>query len=294
MNSIIGQTKIIKNLLPQINKAAIYSKPLEHTLFFGQPGLGKTTLVEIIGRQLCTTLIQKTGRELKIDDVKNILKNICYRNIFFIDEIHRVKSDVLEILYSPLQIITNFQKQFIKTNKFPKQYLWENNLMNAFTLIGATTSAGMLLKPLRDRFIHSFEFQLYSIKELCEILQDNGCPPNCANLIAERSRGVPRLAINLLINIHNQGLYIDEIKPRHCLKTFKELGIDINGLNESDIKILKYLALNGESGEQNLSFSLDIDKEDLVYIHEPYLMKLGLIKRTSKGRILTKKGEEYL
>ena len=295
LHQMIGQKHIVSNLLPQLIKSSLYKKPIEHILFYGQPGLGKTTFAEAIAAETFTIdFIQKTGQELTIDGIKNILSKIWYQGILFIDEIHRMRAPVAEIMYGPLQIINNLQKDFIKNRKFPEKYIWESIQMNPFTLIGATTSSGMLMKPLRDRFVHTFEFKPYTIEELCTILENNGCPKNCAKLIAQRSRGVPRIAMNLLINIHNQGFYVEKITPEHCHKVFKSLGIDKNGLNESDVKILKYLNNNGESGEQTLSFALEIDKEDLVFVNEPHLIKMGLIKRTPRGRVITSAGKDYL
>ncbi len=297
MNTIhefIGQKNIVKELSVHLLFSNIWGKPLEHTMFYGQAGLGKTTLAELTTKTLGTNFIQKTGKELKISILQDILENIRYCDVLFIDEIHRVKIDTQEILYGPIQNINNLQKDFIRNKMFPSEFIWENKLYKPFTLIGATTSAGMLTKPMRDRFIHAFELKLYTSEEIESVLMRNGCNSQCSKIIAKRSRGVPRIAISFLIKAHNQGLYVPEIRPKDCYAVFDYSGIDELGLNPTDLSILYYLAENGETGEQVLSLTLGIDIESLIYIHEPYLMSLNFIKRTTKGRQITKQGLKYI
>lgn len=288
--SFIGQRHIVNEMAIHIGAALTHNRPLEHVVLYGPPGLGKTTLAELIYKEVGWRFIQKTGKELTKKVLWEILENMEFRDIFFLDEIHRSPADVLEILYGPLQTINNLN---LKSSE-GETYEFEGAEMCRFTLIGGTTSAGMLPRPLRDRFVHQFALQHYKIGELIEILAQNQCPLPAAQIIAERSRRTPRIALNYLTKVRNRAKNISNIRPEHCHKMFKVQSIDKIGLGIQDKKILDYLKGNGTTGIEELSYASDIDKTEIIDMHEPYLMQLGFVKRTSRGREITNKGLKYL
>ena len=286
----IGQSHIMKELYIHINAALRKERPLEHCMFYGPAGLGKTTLAHIIAQEVGWRFIEKTGKELTRKEIHRILEDMHYRDVFFVDEVHRVPIASSELLYGPLQCINNLNLE----SEQGKTYAFEGVEMNRFTFVGATTTAGMLPRPLRERIIHSFEFQIYSPDELSRIIMERGCPEQASVFIAQRCRGTARLAINFVTQIRNLADGLDKIKVKHCAELFDIKQIDEFGLNSSDRKLLTYLLNNTTAGLEELSYATNIDQENIVDMHEPFLMQNGFLKRTQKGRQVTNKTSKYL
>ena len=269
--------------------AKINGLPFEHTMFYGPAGTGKTTLANIIANELRTDIIQRTGQEFEKNEVMETINRLGYMDVLFIDEVHSTPAKTLEILYGPLQIINN-----MKVNNDSSDYFsFEGNILRPFTFIGATTSAGQLTKPLRDRIVLAYQLGLYSARSLVEILSQYGCNAEAGRVIAQRARGVPRIALNYLLRIRNE-YFGDKIPPEKCLQVFKRLGIDENGFERTDIEILKYLRDNKTASADELTRSLNLDKADYANMYEAWLLNQRMLKITSKGRTLTDKGLAYL
>lgn len=284
--NFIGQKEIVEDLMIGVETLE-YPKSLEHTLFCGPPGLGKTTLGKVIADTLGGNFIFKTGPNLtKKQELMDIFFRLGNRDVFLIDEIHSLKK-LDEMLYSPMQ-----------------DFKWEGVPLNQFTLIGTTTSAGQLKKPLLDRFINLYELDLYTIEELSAILFMNGAElyltkPVCT-YIAQRSKGTPRLALNFSLKVIKLKIYANITIEESARAVFKKLGIDDFGLSSKDRKVLGFLAQHGASelnkgiGAETIAFALNLDKSDLVNLHEPWLLYLDFIMRTPRGRIITPKGLSYV
>lgn len=286
----IGQKHIINELDIHMTAALKKQRPIEHCMFYGPAGLGKTTLAGIIAQESGWNFVEKMGKELTRKEIYRILRDITYKDVFFVDEIHRTPIASSELLYGPLQCINNLNLE----SEQGKTYVFEGVEMNRFTFIGATTTAGMLPRPLRERIIHTFEFHPYSIEELSHIMMERGCPQEPSLFIAQRCRGIARLAINFVTQIRNLADSINKIKIEHCTKLFDIKQIDELGLNESDRKILFYLSKNTTAGLEELSYATNIDIENISDMHEPFLMQIGLLHRTQKGRQITNKAKQYL
>ncbi|MFH1686806.1 MAG: AAA family ATPase [bacterium] len=284
-DDFIGQEKIKKDLKIHMERSFFAFEPLDHIMFYGGAGLGKTTLATAVAEEMGSTIVTKTGDEINKETLWEILTTLPSNAIFFIDEIHSLPVKVCEILYGPLQIINN-QKLAEETTDF----LFEGEYISPFTLIGGTTSPGMLTKPMRDRIILDYYFEPYSVEELTTILINYNCPQNAAVIIAERSRGVPRIALKHFIRIRNRAMETENITPEICLETFDDYGIHNDGFSDTDIKILKYLAARGSASESEIYRTLDVDASDYRGMYEPFLLQKGLIRISSKGRELTKAG----
>lgn len=289
-NDFVGHKEIKKDLLVHIDYSIKTGMPFVHTIFFGSAGLGKTTLAEIIANELGVGFIQRTGEDLTKEVLFEILERIQYGDIFFIDEIHATRTKVLEILYGPLQIINRIQ--LLKEKR--QSFYFEDKTIHPFSLIGSTTSAGQIVKPLRDRFILNYRLNPYTVEELKEILVKKSCPPLSAKAIALRSRGTPREAEKFFLRVRNEVKGMEKrITPNACLRMFKRQKIDAIGLTEIDRKILQYLKINGKMSELQLYRTLQIDKKDFSSIYESYLLHIGFIRVTSRGRVLTNEGLQY-
>jgi len=286
----IGQQEIKEDLVINIVSALTTVQPLDHTVFYGPPGLGKTTISEMIADIMLVKIWQQTGQELKKEKLYEIYERIAFRDILFIDEMHAVDTKTCEILYGPMQIINNLKLSKITEAKF----IWEGKYINPFTVIGATTSAGDIAKPMRDRMVLSYQLRPYSIANLKEILTDKGCPKESANIISERARGVPRTALNYFLRIRNQAIYEEKITIDHCFELFNRIGVNNEGFLQTDLDILRYLLENGNASEAELFRSIGIDRADYSNMYEPFLLQNKMIRITSKGRSLTKKGIEYI
>ena len=291
----IGQEQIKKNLKVFIEASRKRSEALDHILFFGPPGLGKTTIANIIAdemnAQIKTTsapMIEKSG------DLAAILTNIEEGDILFIDEIHRMSPAIEEILYSAME---DFRLDII-IGSGPAAQTVKIDLPR-FTLIGATTRAGMLSSPLRERFGMHFRMQFYSSEELAKIIKLASIKLNkiseddASFEIAKRSRGTPRLALRLLRRVRDFAEVANE--DRIYLETTKygldQLGVNHLGFDEQDIKLLKLLisAKGRPMGLSTISATLSEDEGTIEDVIEPYLIANGYIERTARGRVATQK-----
>ncbi len=291
----IGQEKIKKNLKVFIEASRKRNEALDHILFFGPPGLGKTTLANIIaaemGANIKTTaapMIEKSG------DLAALLTNMEEGDILFIDEIHRMSPAIEEILYPAME---DFRLDII-IGSGPAAQTVKIDLPR-FTLIGATTRAGMLSNPLRERFGMHFRMQFYTPAELGTIVEqaalklDKPCDKDAAQEIARRSRGTPRIALRLLRRVRDFAEVADEgrINLSRTKFALDELGVNEIGFDEQDIRLLELLvsARGKPMGLSTISASLSEDEGTIEDVLEPYLVANGYIERTARGRIATEK-----
>jgi Holliday junction DNA helicase RuvB len=290
----IGQEQIKKNLSVFIEASKKREEALDHVLFFGPPGLGKTTLALIIANEMnanikvtAAPMIEKSG------DLAALLTNLEEGDILFIDEIHRLSPAVEEILYSSME---DFRIDII-IGSGPAAQTVKIDLPR-FTLIGATTRAGMLSNPLRDRFGMSFRMQFYSTQELSKIISqassklDKEIIHEACLEIAKRSRGTPRIALRLLRRVRDFSDVHEEVSINHNRTKYalKELGINSNGFDEMDLRLLRLLvAANGKAlGLSTIAAALSEDEGTVEDVLEPYLIANGFLERTAKGRKATR------
>lgn len=299
-NEYIGQEQIKKNLGVFIEASKMRDEALDHTLFYGPPGLGKTTLALIIANEMHTNIkvtaapmIEKSG------DLAAIMTNLDEGDILFIDEIHRLSPAVEEILYSAME---DFRLDII-IGSGPAAQTVKIDLPR-FTLIGATTRAGMLSNPLRDRFGMSFRMNFYSPQELAKIVEqasnklDKVIIQEAAFEIAKRSRGTPRIALRLLRRVRDFADVAQESSILHERTNFalEQLGINNYGFDEMDIRLLEYLmqAKGRPMGLSTIAAALSEDEGTVEDVLEPYLLANGYLERTARGRVATQKSYEVL
>ena len=296
----IGQEQIKKNLGVFIEASKKRQEALDHVLFFGPPGLGKTTLALIIANEMnanikvtAAPMIEKSG------DLAAILTNLEEGDILFIDEIHRLSPAVEEILYSSME---DFRIDII-IGSGPAAQTVKIDLPR-FTLIGATTRAGMLSNPLRDRFGMSFRMQFYDSQELAKIISqasnklDKEIIHTAAVEIAKRSRGTPRIALRLLRRVRDFADVADEQNIEHSRTQYalNELGINSHGFDEMDLRLLNLLvSANGRAmGLSTIAAALSEDEGTVEDVLEPYLIANGYLERTAKGRKATRSTYDIL
>jgi len=299
-NEYIGQEQIKKNLGVFIEASKKRDEALDHVLFYGPPGLGKTTLALIIANEMnanikvtAAPMIEKSG------DLAAILTNLEEGDILFIDEIHRLSPAVEEILYSSME---DFRIDII-IGSGPAAQTVKIDLPR-FTLIGATTRAGMLSNPLRDRFGMNFRMQFYNSEELARIISqasnklDKQIVEEAAIEIAKRSRGTPRIALRLLRRVRDFADVADEKDIKHSRTKYAldELGINSHGFDEMDLRLLNLLASsNGRAmGLSTIAAALSEDEGTVEDVLEPYLIANGYLERTAKGRKATRSTYEIL
>jgi holliday junction DNA helicase RuvB len=297
----VGQTKIKKNLHISIKATVKREEPLEHVLLHGPPGLGKTTLANIIAKEMGVNLKITSGPALeKQGDLAAIISNLGDRDVLFIDEIHRMRATVEEILYTAME---DFGIDIV-LGKGPSAKSMRLNLPK-FTLIGATTKVSMLSAPLRDRFGHNFRLDFYNIDEIKEIIQRSSKILNCnidesaSNLLAECSRQTPRIANRLLKRVRDYADYHDKdfIDEKLVEETLDSLGVDPRGLDSIDREILSSIIEKfggGPVGLNTIAASTSEEQSTIEDIYEPYLIKLGMLERTSRGRIATPRAYDHL
>jgi Holliday junction DNA helicase RuvB len=296
----VGQEKVKNNLDIFLSAAKMREEALDHVLFYGPPGLGKTTLANIIAKEMESNLRSTSGPVIeKSGDLAAILTNLKAGDILFIDEIHRLSNPIEEILYSAME---DFQLDII-IGQGPSARSIKLDLP-PFTLIGATTRAGLLTSPLRDRFgvVHRLDF--YSESELETIITRSASilnieiTPTGANEIARRSRGTPRIGNRLLRRVRDYAQVkgngiIDRAIAQSSLEMME---VDHRGLDNMDHKILLTLIEKfggGPVGIESLAASVSEQKDTIEDVLEPYLLQSGFLQRTPRGRIATKMAYEH-
>ena len=295
-----GQTKLKENLGIAIEAARMRGEPLDHVLLYGPPGLGKTTLATIIANELATTFMQTSGPILqKKFDLTGILTTVSEKQVFFIDEIHRLLPDLEEILYSALEDfhvdIVIGQGPGARTHKMP---------LKRFTAVGATTRQGLLAAPLRARFGLVLRLNPYEVLELHRIVLRSAAllgvtiDDDAAEEIARRSRGTPRISNRLLRRVRDdaQVRAAGHISRVEATTALDMLEVDRFGLDEIDQKIMvtvldKYSG--GPVGLNTIAASIDEEASTIEEVYEPYLMQLGFLDRTPRGRVATDRAFEY-
>ena len=294
----VGQEKIKKNLQVFIKASMKREEALDHILLFGPPGLGKTTLAYIIAKQMesnikvtAAPMIEKSG------DLAAILTNLEEGDILFIDEIHRLSPAIEEILYPAME---DFRLDII-IGSGPAAQTVQIDLPR-FTLIGATTRAGMISNPLRDRFGMNFRMQFYNNEELSQIVStasiklEKPSNDNASSEIARRSRGTPRIALKLLKRVRDFAEVEDEttINLSRCQFALDELGVNDQGFDEMDLKLIELLLSNKGRpiGLSTMAAALSEDEGTIEDAIEPYLLSNGYIQRTARGRVASTKSYE--
>jgi Holliday junction DNA helicase RuvB len=294
LSEFIGQEQARKNLGVFIAAARARKEALDHVLFVGPPGLGKTTLAQIVSRELSVNFRATSGPVIaKSGDLAALLTNLEERDVLFIDEIHRLNPAVEEILYPAME---DFQLDLI-IGQGPAARSVKIDLAK-FTLIGATTRAGLLTNPLRDRFGIPVRLNFYSVAEL-ELIVNRGArvlgitvTADGANEIARRARGTPRIAGRLLRRVRDFAAVADApaIDRAVADQALAALEVDAAGLDAMDRRYLSTIAVNyggGPVGVETLAAALSEPRDAIEDIIEPYLIQCGLLQRTPRGRLIT-------
>jgi Holliday junction DNA helicase RuvB len=301
LTEFIGQQQARSNLSVFIEAARARHEALDHVLFVGPPGLGKTTLAQIVARELGVNFRATSGPVIvKAGDLAALLTNLEERDVLFIDEIHRLNPAVEEILYPAME---DFQLDLI-IGQGPAARSVKIDLAK-FTLIGATTRAGLLTNPLRDRFGIPVRLNFYSETELEQIVNRGarvlgiGMSPDGANEIARRARGTPRIAGRLLRRVRDFASVAgaDVIDRQAADRALIELEVDAAGLDAMDRRYLSTIAQNyggGPVGIETLAAALSEPRDAIEEIIEPFLIQKGLLQRTPRGRLLTSHAFRHL
>lgn len=292
LDEYIGQDKVKENMKIYIEAAKKRGEPLDHCLFYGPPGLGKTTLSNIISNEMNSNIKITSGPAIsKAGDLAALLTNLSEFDVLFIDEIHRLSKSVEEILYPALEDYT----LDIIIGKGPSARSIRLDLPK-FTLIGATTKAGSLTTPLRDRFGIIHKLELYTPKDLCTIVKRSSkileveIDEQAAMEIATRSRGTPRIANRLLKRVRDYAAVLGdgEITLKITKLALNKLEIDELGLDEVDRKMLDVMITQYKGkpvGIETLATTLGEEIDTIEDVYEPYLIQIGFIARTPRGRI---------
>ena len=297
----IGQSKVKENMEIYIEAAKKRGEPLDHCLFYGPPGLGKTTIANIIANEMHSNIKITSGPAIeKAGDLAAILTNLSENDVLFIDEIHRLSKNVEEILYPALEDYT----LDIVIGKGPSAKSIRIDLPK-FTLIGATTKAGSLTTPLRDRFGIVHRLELYTPEELSVIVQRSAkilgvdIDENAANEIARRSRGTPRIANRLLKRVRDYAVVLGdgEITLKIAKLALNKLEIDELGLDETDRKMLDIMINQYQGravGIETIATTLGEEIDTIEDVYEPYLIQIGFLSRTPRGRVVMPAAYEHM
>ncbi len=300
IDTYIGQKKVKETLKVYIEASKMRNEPLDHVLLYGPPGLGKTTLSNIIANEMGVNIKTTSGPAIeRAGDMAAILNSLNEGDILFIDEIHRLNRTIEEVLYPAME---DFSLD-IMIGKGPTSKSIRVDLPK-FTLIGATTRIGLLTNPLRDRFGVISRLEMYNEEELKHIIKRSAnvlgieIDDEGALEIARRSRGTPRIANRLLKRVRDfaQVRYDGKITKLVADETLNLLDVDKLGLDPIDQKILKTIIekfSGGPVGIDNLAVSIGEESDTIEEVYEPYLIQLGFIKRTPRGREITKTGYKH-
>ncbi len=301
LKEYVGQKDVTDNLKVFIESAKKRKEPLDHVLLYGPPGLGKTTLAHIIANELGTNIKLASGPAIeKTGDLAAILSSLEPGDVLFIDEIHRIPSFVEEVLYSAMEdyvldimIGSEGNSRNIRINLPP------------FTLVGATTRAGDLTAPLRERFGIVFKMQYYTTDELDLIIKrtsrvlDMPINDKASKELASRSRGTPRIANRLFKRVRDFTIVDEkeEIDLESTKKALDRLKVDNEGLDNVDIELLRTIVEKfngGPVGVESIASVIGEEVTTIEDVYEPYLLQTGLLKRTARGRVVTEKGYKHL
>lgn len=301
LDDFVGQAEARANLRVFIESARRRGEAMDHTLFHGPPGLGKTTLAQIMARELGVGFRMTSGPVLaRAGDLAAILTNLEARDVLFIDEIHRLSPVVEEVLYPALE---DFQLDLV-IGEGPAARTVRIELQ-PFTLVGATTRLGLLTTPLRDRFGIPIRLEFYTVDELADIvargarLMGISSDPDGVLEIARRARGTPRIAGRLLRRVVDFALVEGDGRLTRAIadRALTRLGVDHLGLDSADRRYLRLIAENymgGPVGIETMSAALSESRDALEEVIEPYLLQQGLIQRTQRGRMLAPGGWVHL
>ena len=301
LDEYIGQDKIKDMLKVSILAAKKRGEPIDHVLLYGPQGLGKTTLAQVIANEMESDITVISGPAIeKTGDLAAILSQLKPYNVLFIDEIHRLQKVVSETLYSAME---DFVIDIVIGRDSDARTIRLD--LPPFTLIGATTTYGMLAGPLRDRFGSTFKLDFYSVDELKQICErtariyGNTIDEASAIEIAKRSRGTPRIVNRIFKRVRDYADVTNEGKVTYdiTLKTLNNLNIDELGLDDKDRQYLLTIIKNfkgGPVGVDNLASALSEDRLTIENVYEPYLIKEGFVQRTIRGRVATEKAYKHL
>lgn len=299
-SDFVGQDKVLEQVQIMVQSSKQREASCDHLLFYGFPGLGKTSISRIISTELGVNLHTTSGQAItKPGDVAAILSNLQENDVLFIDEIHRLRPNVEEILYTAMEdyVID------IVLGKGPSAKVMRIDVPK-FTLVGATTLLDKISSPLRDRFGAVLKLNLYESNNLCKIISNNcdkiglNVTPEGVKAIADASRGTPRVSNNILKRVRDFALVMkhETIDENIVKQVLDKLSISPIGMDQTDIKIISLLNDNQERGAiglKSIAAAVHESVETVENLHEPYLIRLGLIQRTHRGRLLTVKGIEF-